>query len=108
MPNKISNPFTIYPLLLVILSTIAVCKVAAQNNLPITSDWKEYRHQVKNDPSKQMVELGTFIPGIVYDLRYATTNNFMKRKMYPANTEVTFLRLPAAQALKKVQEELAT
>lgn len=108
MPNKISIPFTIYPLLLVILSTIAVCKVAAQNNLQIIHDWKEYRHQVKEDPSKQMVELSKFIPGIVYDLRYATTNNFMKRQMYPASTEVTFLRLPAAQALKKVQDELAT
>jgi D-alanyl-D-alanine dipeptidase len=108
MPNKISNPFTIYPLLLVILSTIAVRKIAAQNTLLITRDWKEYRQQVKEDPSKKMIELGTFIPGIVYDLRYATTNNFMKRKMYPANTDVTYLRLPAAEALKKVQEELAT
>jgi D-alanyl-D-alanine dipeptidase len=108
MPNKISIPFTIYPLLLVILSTIAVCKVVAQNTLHVISDWKEYSHQVKNDPTKKMVELGTFIPGIVYDLRYATTNNFMKRKMYPAKTDVTYLRLPAAEALKKVQEELAT
>lgn len=108
MPNKISNPFTIYPLLLVILSTIAVRKVAAQNTLHITSDWKEYRQQVKEDPSKKMMELGKFIPGIVYDLRYATTNNFMKRKMYPAKTDMTYLRLPAAEALKKVQEELAT
>lgn len=30
----------------------------------------------------------------------------MKRLMYPANTQVTFLRLPAVRALQKVQAEL--
>ena len=55
-----------------------------------------------------MVELKSLITGIKYDFRYASTNNFMKRLMYPANTSVTFLRLPAANALKKVQQELKT
>nr|WP_241238051.1 M15 family metallopeptidase [Pseudoflavitalea rhizosphaerae] len=53
-----------------------------------------------------MVELRTVIPGIVYDLRYATRNNFMHRRMYPKNTNSTFLRLPAALALQKIQYEL--
>ena len=53
-----------------------------------------------------MVELKSLMPNIVYDLRYATTNNFMHRLMYPSNTNKTFLRLPVAHALAKVQHEL--
>ena len=44
---------------------------------PVTSKWKEYVAQVKADPSKKMVELRSVVPGIVYDLRYASLNNFM-------------------------------
>src|SRR5690606_37409302 len=34
-------------------------------------------------------------------------NNFMKKRMYPANTRHTFLRAPAAWALARVQQELS-
>lgn len=54
-----------------------------------------------------MVELKSLINGLQYDLRYAGSNNFMHRRMYPENTRITFLRQPAALALKKVQEELS-
>lgn len=74
---------------------------------PVTDKYEQYKKQVKQDPNKTMVELKLTIPGIVYDLRYASTNNFMHRLMYPAGTRHTFLRKPAAEALKKVQEELA-
>jgi D-alanyl-D-alanine dipeptidase len=73
---------------------------------PVTSKWEEYRKQVKEDSTKKMVEIKTVIPGIVYDLRYATLNNFMRRLMYPAGTNSTFLRMPAVNALQKVQKEL--
>lgn len=84
------------------------CISPAQDSasLSVTSRWQEYRQQVKDDPAKQMVELKRSIPGLVYDLRYAGTNNFMHRRMYPAGTAVTFLRLPAAKALQQVQDEL--
>ncbi|MCB0742038.1 MAG: M15 family metallopeptidase, partial [Chitinophagaceae bacterium] len=42
----------------------------------------------------------------VYDLRYATLNNFMQRRMYPKKTAITFLRKPAALALQQVQKSL--
>jgi D-alanyl-D-alanine dipeptidase len=71
-----------------------------------TAKWKEYKRQVKADSSKKMVELKLVIPGIVYDLRYATTNNFMRRLMYPAKTRFTFLRVDAVKALKQVQLKL--
>ena len=53
-----------------------------------------------------MIELKTLIPGIIYDLRYATVNNFMRRLMYPAGTRETYLRLLPAKALLRVQSEL--
>ena len=71
-----------------------------------TAKWKEYKRQVKADSSKKMVELKLVIPGIVYDLRYATTNDFMRRLMYPAKTRFTFLRVDAVKALKQVQLKL--
>ncbi|MFM2338166.1 MAG: hypothetical protein RL115_1359 [Bacteroidota bacterium] len=73
---------------------------------PVTSKFDEYKKQVKSDASKKMVELKTIIPSLVYDLRYATTNNFMRRLMYPAGTNLTYLRKPAALALLNVQTAL--
>ncbi|HYF33627.1 MAG TPA: M15 family metallopeptidase [Chitinophagaceae bacterium] len=65
-----------------------------------------YIGTVRADSSKKMVELTSMVPGLVYDLRYATRNNFMKTRMYPANTRHTFMRLPAAKALAQVQSRM--
>src|SRR5689334_16132675 len=85
-------------------------KLAAQDtasNRPlITRKLQAYKEQVKDDPNKEMVELKTLGPGIIYDLRYATINNFMHRLMYPENTNLTFLRRPVADSLQKVLTEL--
>ncbi len=110
MINKISIRFYIQQTVLFIFSTFLLITVNAQDSSftrpPVTDKWDVYKKQVKDDASKKMVEVKTQIPGIVYDLRYATTNNFMHRLMYPANTHFTFLRIPAATALLKVQAEL--
>lgn len=96
--------------LLLIFSTLTCLFSLAQDSAytrpPLVNKLEDYRRQVKLDSSKQLAELKQLIPGIVYDLRYATVNNFMKRLMYPAGTKVTFLRLPAARALARVQEDL--
>ncbi len=55
--------------------------------------------------NKSMIDIKKYIPTIILDLRYATTNNFMKTKLYPT-IKTTYLRKPAAEALKKVQTEL--
>ncbi|MEO7528494.1 MAG: M15 family metallopeptidase [Chitinophagaceae bacterium] len=96
---------------MLILTSVGTETVAQQDSYkrpPVTDKIKNYNEQLKADSTKRMVELKSLIPGIKYDFRYASTNNFMKRLMYPANTAVTFLRLPAANALKKVQQELKT
>lgn len=69
------------------------------------NDAKIFRQQMQKDSTKRMIELKSVIPAIVYDLRYATKNNFTHKKLYRSGKE-TFLRLQAAKALSKVQEEL--
>ena len=110
MTNKLTNRFDIKQLVILFFSTLILLQSAAQQNEytrpPVTDNWDDYKKQVKNDSTKWMAELKTMIPGIQYDLRYATANNFMYRLMYPAGTTTTFLRIPAVKALQKVQKEL--
>ncbi len=110
MLYKIKNRFCFPVLPAVIFLTfcgLTVVSAAQDARPPVTEKYEDYKKQVKKDPAKEMIELKTAIPGIVYDLRYATLNNFMKRLMYPAGTNVTFLRQPATIALQKVQDELS-
>ncbi|MGJ7031501.1 M15 family metallopeptidase [Niabella hirudinis] len=67
---------------------------------------EDYRNTIRQNADNRLVELKSHIPGLVYDLRYATTHNFMHRMMYPRHTAITFLRKPAAEALATVQKEL--
>lgn len=67
---------------------------------------KSYHKTLTPDRNKQMTDLKQMIPGIVLDLRYATADNFVKQPLYPVGTDFTFLRLPAAKALQKVQKDL--
>ena len=110
MINKIRKRFYNQQLLLFIFSTSLFLRATAQDSgfvrPPVTDKLNDYNAQVKKDSAKKMVELKTFVPGIVYDLRYATANNFMHRRIYPEKTTITFMRLPAAKALQKVQKEL--
>lgn len=81
------------------LRTIALAQVKTVKSARI------YRQQVSTDSLQKMIEIKTLIPGVIYDLRYATTNNFTHTKLYKSNN-ATFLRLPVALALQKVQNEL--
>lgn len=92
-----------------ILSILLPLISGAQENplrIHCQTSFSEYRDQVEQDSSFAMFELRTIAPNIRYDLRYATANNFVGVRMYPASCSVTFLRAPAANALKKVQESL--
>jgi zinc D-Ala-D-Ala dipeptidase len=55
--------------------------------------------------AKKMVDLKKSIPGIVLDLRYSGTNNFMRQKLYPPIT-TTYLRKPATDSLAVIQTQL--
>lgn len=110
MINKVNNPFCILLGCFIIFSTFKSNILAAQDTasspLKIINTREKYKSLVKQDAAQKMVELKTLIPGIVYDLRYATFNNFMHREMYPHGTKDAFLRMPVAQQLLLVQKEL--
>lgn len=50
--------------------------------------------------------LNEAIPGIIFDLRYKTSNNFLGRPVSGYQNARCILSLPAAEALKNVQQEL--
>lgn len=72
--------------------------------LAVLSTRQQYDQLVKADSNQLLVNLEKYIPGIKKDVRYATTNNFTKQKLY-TRTDI-YLRLPAAKALRAVQEAL--
>ena len=63
----------------------------------------EYKGSLKNKPENELVDLGKVVPGIVLDIKYATTDNFTKAKIY--NLANAYARKPVAQALAKAQAE---
>lgn len=65
-----------------------------------------FRKMITRHDSLAMTDLKQLIPGIVVDLRYAGTGNFMKQRLYPANTTTTYLRKKAAINLAAAQREL--
>lgn len=71
----------------------------------VITELAQLEKTVKLTPSKAMIDLKKFIPGLVLEVRYATTNNFMNEKLYPA-IRTTYLRRAAAKKLTTVQMEL--
>lgn len=107
MIDKITNRFNIQLTAAFIFLTAYIPVLQAQENanIRVMKKYAVYKRSLTNDSLKKMVELKTIVPGLRYDLRYATINNFMKEQLYK-NGDATFLRLPAAEALSKVQHEL--
>lgn len=53
-----------------------------------------------------LIELKSCVPNIRYALMYATNKNFTGKRIYPRNTNQTYLVKDAADALTKVAQEL--
>lgn len=70
----------------------------------ITSE-QQFNKTIQHDSSKLMVDLRKNIPGLQLELRYAGSNNFMHRKLYP-DVKTTYLRKAAADSLAVIQTEL--
>ena len=111
MKNKILKSGLKWPIISVV-SCLYFASVTAQKlsissyGLPIINTDSIYRESLLSHPEKQMVSL-LQIPGIMMDLRYATTNNFLHKQLYPKNTKNSFLRKPVYQALDAVARDLA-
>jgi D-alanyl-D-alanine dipeptidase len=76
------------------------------HGLRVVTTPDDYRRQVQNTPDSELVNLAEFIPGIMLDIRYATTANVLGRALY--SQPAAYLRRPVARALRAVQLELAT
>ena len=83
-----------------VLLLVAACA----SGLYVVRDRATYERLAAADPDKRLVDLATL--GIPLDIRYATTNNFMKTQLYPVAK--AYLRAPAAHALAEANRELAT
>lgn len=91
--------------LLVLPSCAQQLKTSSYGVRYIASE-KSYKQTLTLDSNKKMVELKQLMPTLIFELHYATKDNFVKQSLYPVRTDFTFLRLPAAKALQKVQNEL--
>lgn len=65
---------------------------------------KQYKESIKKDTNNKMIRLTNFIPNVIFDWKYATTNNFTKQVLYVNPT--AYLRVEAANNLKNVAIEL--
>lgn len=83
---------------------IFLLSLPAYAQLAVTSSVKTYNNSVKTHPDKELIDIKKAIPDITLDIRYATTNNFMKEVMY--DEARAFARKPVVAKLKKIQAEL--
>lgn len=82
-----------------------VSQITAQNKYGLTpTTLQGYQASMKSNPNKELINLEKFVPGLVLDIRYATTNNFTGEKIY--NMARAYARKPVAEALKKIQADL--
>lgn len=94
-----------------ILIMTFLCQMATAQDIPlnkyglkVVSTIALYRQQVQADSNQRMVNVASYIPGITFDIRYATRNNFTRQVLY--RNPLVLLRRPAALALKAVQEDI--
>ncbi len=81
---------------------LAVITASAQNKYGLRAvTLEEYRKSLRTQPEKELVNLATYIPGIVLDIRYATSNNFTGEVIYQLPR--AYARKPVAEALRKAQ-----
>ena len=96
--------------LLYFILTTNISPVSAQQiplnkyGLPVVNTTTLYRQLIAADSNQVLVDISTYIPGILKDIRYATKTNFTHQQLYPH--AAVYLRLPAAKALRAVQQEL--
>ena len=91
-------------LFLFLLSAELQAQKANVYGLKVINTAAEYKVSVTADSNKHLVEIQKYIPDILLDIRYASTNNFVKQAVYKQAR--AFARLPVVKALKNIQDEL--
>ncbi len=100
---------TFYFYLLVLLAFLPQMVLGQKNtnpyNLALLSSLDSLTKLVEKNADQDLVEIKQYVPDVVLDLKYATKDNFLKKKLYKKG--YAFVRLPVAKALAQVQAELA-
>lgn len=92
-------------LLIVVSCLLATFPLYAQYKYGLTPvTLQQYEKSIQTNPDKELIDLEKFVPGVVLDIRYATTNNFTKQRIY--TLAKAYARKPVAAALKRVQAAL--
>lgn len=71
--------------------------------LYVINDLQVLEQTIQKDSNKAFVRIKDYVPGIVLDIKYATTQNVFYQKFY--DKPHAFARLPVVKALAKAQEE---
>ncbi|MBS1506199.1 MAG: M15 family metallopeptidase [Bacteroidetes bacterium] len=91
-------------LLSILFALLLPLAVTGQNKYGLNpTNFVQYKASLKSDPDKELVDLEKVIPGVVLDIRYATTNNLTNEKIY--RLAKAYARKPVAEALKKAQAD---
>ncbi|MBC6110095.1 M15 family metallopeptidase [Pedobacter fastidiosus] len=90
--------------LIISFSICAFAQTKPAKKLVVINSYNQYLASIKINPNNELVEIKKAIPSIKLDIRYATTNNFMKQVMYQQAR--AFARKPVVESLKKIQAEL--
>lgn len=72
--------------------------------LETISSTEEYHELVQQDSSQLFVDLSAVLDSALFDIRYATDNNFTGEVIYPSAE--AWARRPVAEALKQVEDSL--
>lgn len=91
-------------IILLFFSIASKAQEKKNQELLVLNDMHAYQSSIKADKNKELVEIKKLIPNIKLDIRYATKNNFTNKAVYKQAR--AFARLPVAEALLKVQNEL--
>jgi zinc D-Ala-D-Ala dipeptidase len=90
--------------LLLLFTALSFGQGISKYGLTIVTDTSFFKKEFERDSLNKLVDLEKFIPSLKLDIKYASKDNFIGMAVY--KQPKAFLRLPAAYALKKVQEEL--
>ena len=100
--KKVLFKFITFLALLLLLSWEQQPKKENPYGLEIVANLAEYKQLIIDNQYNALIDLEKVIPGIVLDIRYATTHNFTHQAIYPSPK--AFARKPVAEALLKIQE----
>src|SRR3569623_1980552 len=99
--RRLFNTLLLIPALL-FLSNVTLYGQYKYGLKPVT--FQQYQKSVQVNPDKEFIVLEKFVPGVLLDIRYATSNNFTKQKIY--TLAKAYARKPVAEALRRAQAEL--